>query len=291
MRLTPALLVPAALVVIAACGGKKDTGPTAPLLGWHAEEGWAGQCWFPADYENLGTTTRLESRQKSLEAMISQWRGERDDGVSFRSSSVEKLEIILLGRPTLIEEVSRQNAAHCRDAMASGVSTDKEIPSTLGDMTAWKSWFGPLNAKLNEGECKGGLEDTLFYYLEIDGGWQLDVPVCEGSLYLVRATKSDKYRIAEDGPWINADGDPNQPTSGVEGAPCNREGCYAGMVIMRFTTDSGIETIVPMGVQIMYTVPAHGRISVRVNDTTFYDNTWYQSGGIIDHTALEISPK
>ncbi len=293
MRLTPALLVPAALLTFAACGEKKvEEGP--PPVGWVTEDGWAASCWMPVDYDHLaeteGTTARLEARQEALEAMVSQWSGARDDGISFKSSVVEDVEITLLGRPAEIEEVSRRNADFCRKAMGAGVSEDDEVPSTVGDTSEWRSWLSGISAVLTEGECNTPLDYTVFHYLEIGGGWELEIPLCEGDRANLRATERDKYRIADDGPWINAAGDPDQLTLGLEGWPCNQEGCYAGMVIARFTTDTGIETILPVGVQMVYTAPAHGVISVRINDTTFYDNTWYQSGGIIDHTAIEISP-
>jgi hypothetical protein len=294
MRISTALFVPAALLTLAACGEKKDTEPAAPIEGWHAEENWVAQCWFPIDYdavqENQGTTARSEARQEALEAMMSQWRGNRDDGVAMRASAIENVEITLLGRPTLIEEVSRQNAEQCKAVMVAGAGDDETAPS-LGDINPWKTWFGSLNGDLNEGECRGGLEDTLFYYLEIDGGWQLTVPVCEGMSFMIGATEGDKYRISEDGPWINADGDLDQLTMGSETLPCNLEGCYAGMLVMRFTTDSGIETIIPAGVETLFNVPAHGTLTFRINDTTFFDNTWYQSGGIIDHTGISITPQ
>ena len=294
MRISVALLAPAALMTLTACGGKKDPAPAAPIEGWHAEENWAAQCWFPVDYdavqESQGTTARLEARQKALEAMMSQWAGGRDDGVSMSASALETVEITLLGRPELIEEVSRQNAEQCKAVMTAGAGTE-ETAATLGDLGDWKRWFGGLDGALNEGECRGGLEDTLFYYLEIDGGWQLDVPVCEGMSFLIRATERDKYRITEDGPWINVDGDPDQLTMGLDDWPCNMEGCYAGMLMMKFTTDTGIETIMPAGVETLFNVPAHGSLTFRINDTSFFDNTWYKSGGIIDHTGLEISPQ
>ncbi len=295
MRTPVALLAPAALLAVAACGEKKDPEPAAPIEGWHAEEGWVAQCWFPVDYdavqENVGTTARLEARQKALEAMMSQWQGTRDDGVSMSAGAIENVEITLLGRPELIEEVSRQNAEQCKKVMVAGASTEEGVASVLGDLTDWKMWFGSLDGDLNEGECRGGLEDTLFYYLEIDGGWQLEVPVCADMSFLIQATENDKFRISEDGPWINAAGDPDQLTMGVDGAPCNMEGCYAGMLVMKFTTDAGIETIFPVGTEYLFNVPEHGWLTFRINDTTFFDNTWYKSGGIIDHTGLSITPQ
>ncbi len=31
-------------------------------------------------------------------------------------------------------------------------------------------------------------------------------------------------------------------------------------------------------------------ISVTINDTTYYDNAWYKSGGITDRTGVTFSP-
>ena len=60
---------------------------------------------------------------------------------------------------------------------------------------------------------------------------------------------------------------------------------------MRFVgKGSGIESIVPVGTKAVFTAPEDGEISYRVNDTSFYDNAWHQSGSVIDHTAIEVSP-
>ena len=77
---------------------------------------------------------------------------------------------------------------------------------------------------------------------------------------------------------------------GLEDYPCSQDGCLEGMLIMRYVTDSGNEMIFPVGAQFIYRVPEKGMISYQINDATFYDNTWYQSGGIVDHTEIEIKP-
>ena len=65
----------------------------------------------------------------------------------------------------------------------------------------------------------------------------------------------------------------------------------AGMLIMKFVGKAtGFETIVPVGVSAVFTAPEDGEISYRINDTSFYDNKWHQSGSVIDHTAIEVSP-
>ncbi len=113
--------------------------------------------------------------------------------------------------------------------------------------------------------------------------------VCAGDAIVISGTAGDKYRISDDGPWINADGDPSQPATGAD-YPCNLEGCYAGQLIARLVGESGMETIFPVGTRLTWTAPEHGVLSITINDTIYYDNKWYQSGSIIDRTAIEIGP-
>ena len=54
--------------------------------------------------------------------------------------------------------------------------------------------------------------------------------------------------------------------------------------------NSGMETIIPVGTSATYTATEDGEISYRINDTSFFDNTWHKSGSVIDHTSIEISP-
>ena len=70
----------------------------------------------------------------------------------------------------------------------------------------------------------------------------------------------------------------------------NLEGCKAGMLIMKHVGKSGMESVVLVGSSATFTAPEDGEISYRINDTTFYDNTWKQSGSVIDHTSIEVSP-
>jgi hypothetical protein len=62
------------------------------------------------------------------------------------------------------------------------------------------------------------------------------------------------------------------------------------MLIMKFKSKSGVETIIPVGTWSVFSAPEDGEISYRINDTVFFDNVWHQSGGLIDHTAIEVSP-
>jgi hypothetical protein len=72
--------------------------------------------------------------------------------------------------------------------------------------------------------------------------------------------------------------------------PCARDGCLEGMLLLRYVSDNGMEQIFPVGTKFIYEIPEKGTISYQINDATFYDNIWYQTGGLIDKTAIEISP-
>ena len=55
------------LFLLLSCGDK-NTEPAPPPVGWHMEEGWTAQCWFPPDFE------KLESAEASAPAG---WPGRR----------------------------------------------------------------------------------------------------------------------------------------------------------------------------------------------------------------------
>jgi hypothetical protein len=271
-------LASATLITLAACGGKKQVEPSAPIVGWHAEETWGGSCYFPPSYEELELTERRMARQEALQAMMSQWRGERGDGMMVDTRIIEDVETTLLGYPDEIEGVSRQNLEYCKSFMGVG-----------GESSSWIGWLRNLPEQLMAGECVNPLRDTRFDYLDIGRGWQFELPVCSGDVVKISATVKDRYRVTEKGEWINVEGDMSQPASAGD-LPCNLEGCYVGQLIARFVSEDGVESIFPVGAEKVWTAPAHGTISVAINDITYYDNTWYQSGTIIDHTSLEIGP-
>lgn len=269
------------ILLIAACG-EKNTEPAPPPVGWHSEEGWTAQCYFPPDFDKLestdGVSARRLARQAALEGMKSQWLGQRDDGVSFASGTVEDIETVLLGRPEQIEAVSRKNLEMCKQVMGAGGSSDD-----------WNSWLRSLPDALTDGECMMPFTYTMFDYLDIGAGWHMSLPVCSGDLVVIEATTADKYRVSESGDWINAEGVPG--TTGVaSGLPCDLELCAEGMLVGRFVSEDGHEDIFPIGTGTTYKPTANGTISVTINDTTYYDNTWYKSGGITDRTGVTFSP-
>ena len=260
----------AASLLAVACGKKP---PAAPVVveGWHQEPGWKGSCYFPKDYKSTDRMAASEVR----EAMMSQWRGERDDGVSFSSNVIENVETVLLGKPDAVKGVALQNLDHCKKVMAGG------------DMGAWKTWFSGLAASLTAGDCKWPpLRYQQHDYLNIGTGWQFEGFVCKGDRIRMEVSALDYYRLSDNGPWINAEGDKNQRAVGND-YPCTVEGCYVGTVIYRFTAEDGTITVGPIGTGIEWTAPQNGELHMRINDDgTFFDNVWRKKGSLIDHAAV-----
>ncbi|MEL6341747.1 MAG: hypothetical protein AAFV53_01345 [Myxococcota bacterium] len=270
---TPALLA----IILSGCG-PKNAEDAPPPVGWHAEEGWTFECYAPPDYAQFNRTDRLMKRPEVLDQMLKQWTGGKTDAVAFEEERIFSLETVLLGRPEQIEAISQENYSRC-----------VQVAGNNGSVNAWRDWVYSLPAKLTEGECLRPFDYTMFDYLEIGAGWQNSLSICQGDIIRISGTPKDRYRIEEGGPWINVAGDTARPAVGGEW-PCNVEGCVAGQLILRFVSDAGVENIMPVGEELIYTAPEHGKISYRINDYTFFDNVWFEKRGLTDHTAIEITP-
>lgn len=256
---------------------KKKASNAAPPIGWHQADGWLGSCYFPPDFSAFPSGTRRAKWQEARDALISQWRGERNDGVSFTAKTIEDVETALLSQADRIESVAKDNLELCKKAMAGG------------GMAAWTEWLVKTPGRLTAGECRTPpMTYTLFDYLSINHDWQIEVPLCSGDSIEIIATTRDMYRIQEDGAWINVEGDPND--AGGTALPCNIEGCPRGMLIMRFSGESGIQQVLPVGSRRTYTASEHGSIQVMINDDSMSDNVYRTSGGIEDHTSITYKP-
>lgn len=265
-------------------GGCPKKGPSAeelaaaaPKVGWEKQEGWLSECWFPPDFESLGIADKRMERNNSLDAMMEQWRGDRGDGVEFDPVAIENVETVLLGRPEKIETVAAENLGFCQQAMAGR------------GMGGWEEWLVQLPRKLTEGECRRPLDDTMFWYLELENGWQFNQSICDDDVVTITASSNDYYKVSADGPWINADGDRSQPTAGDY--PCNVEGCFLGQLVMRFRGDSGVEIVKPVGVELRFDPPEHGSIEIMVNDKDLYDNEWKVERGVQHRTQITYAPQ
>lgn len=264
------------VLAVLACGQKKAPESTGPIVGWHQEEGWLGACYFPPNFDETGGGARRMMRNDALTEIMTQWRGQRDDGVTFDPKAIDNVETALLTFPEKIEELASENAAQCKQAMT-GKGT-----------SSWEQWLVASPGRLLAGECRRPLTDTLFNYLDIGTGWQFTVGVCDENLVRITATANDEFRVDDDGPWINADGDADKLAT--SDYPCNIEGCLVGQLILQFRGDSGIELVKPIGLDSTFDPPEHGTISVMVNDTTYYNNEFRIQNGIQHHTGITYTP-
>jgi hypothetical protein len=263
--------------LLLATGCPKKAPNDSKIVGWHVENAESGfACYYPPDFGALTESERIQARADALDEVKSQWLGKRGDGISFDEGLAEDIETVLLGMPEKIEKVTQENLAQCQKVAAGA------------DAQAWEAWYKAVPATSTAGECMAHFDVQMFDYLEIGSGWQREVNICSGDKVVITATENDHYRISEDGPWINAAGDPAQPTTSGD-FPCNLEGCLAGMFIVKFTTEDGVETIYPAGLQMDFEAPAHGTLSYRINDNTFFDNKYRQVGSLIDKTAIQIA--
>jgi len=247
---------------------KKKKGDDAPT-----EAGWFQGCYNPPDFTGMPSGPKRMAWQATRDAIIGQWRGNQSDGISFDDRAVENAETALLAEPARIEAVSKQNFELC---MAK-------------NNAAWGSWVKGLAGKLTEGECPSPPMDyTLYDYLSINDEWHIPVNVCEGDSVIIHGTDGDLFQITDGGPFINVAGDTSAAASGD--LPCTTEGCYPGQLIMRFTSSSGTQVVLPVGLETTYTAHEHGRIEVMINDNSFADNKYKVEKGLEHHTGIEYKP-
>lgn len=257
---------------------KKKSKNAPPPVGWHAEEEWPGECWFPPNFEEMGSGDRRMAWQETREQIIGQWSGGKDDGVKVREKVVIDMETVLLSKPERIQQVSVDNLEQCKQYMAAGGT----------DAGPWASWLTGLPAQLTVGECPyAPLDYTLFDYLNITGKWQIPASVCKDDHIKIKATEGDFYRIEKGGPWINANGDTDQVAGGS--LPCNHEGCFKGQLLMRYTPDNANPQIMAVGTFLEFMVPAHGKIEIMINDDDLMDNEFKVESGLEHHTGIEYS--
>lgn len=278
MRLAGLLLVALLLPGVADAKRKKknlDQADAGPKIGWVKVGENGGSCYYPPDFGSMATGPKRMAWQETRNEMISQWRGERNDGVAFDDRHIETLETVLLGTPDRVEQVARENVAQCEKAMSGG------------SVDAWAQWLKAAPGKLTAGDCPTPpMEVTAFDYLNILTDWHVPIAVCKGDKVLVSATEADQFRLSKDGPWINAEGDPNGEVG--ENLPCTQSACRPGMLIMRFRSSEGMDQIFPVGLSYEFVAPAHGTITIMINDDQLTDNEWRLRRGVGDHTAITI---
>ena len=256
---------------------KKKDKNAPPPVGWHTEEGWVASCYYPPNFDELGVGDRRIARSVARDEMIEQWNSAKGDGVSMREKVVMDVETVLLAKTERVDGVVKENLEHCI-AYAKG-----------GSLDAWADWLTGVPGKLTVGECPSPpLDYTLFDYLNIHNEWQIPANVCKNDHIKIKASPQDFFRITKGGTWIDANGDTSEP--GISPLPCNVEGCFRGQLIMRFTADSGVKTVIPVGMYAEWMAPEHGKIEVMINDDSWNDNVWKVESGLEHHASIEYSP-
>jgi hypothetical protein len=262
----------------AEAGKKKKKADEPPPVGWQTQEGWAGSCYYPPDFPAMTSSQRRMAWQTTRNEIMAQWQGQKGDGVTFNDKAVVNLETALLGKPERIEAVAKDNLEQCLAAMKKS------------SFDAWGTWLTGETGRLTVGECPyAPLDYTLFDYLSIHDDWQIPANVCKDDYIKLKGSSMDYFKLEKGGPWINVDGDTARPASGPE-LPCNVEGCFVGQLVMRFTGDDGVKTVVPIGTGADFMVPSHGKIQVMINVSEFEDNVWKVEGGLEHHSSIEYAP-
>ena len=132
VRLLTLMLVATPLLMTDAVAGKKkkkDKGKDAgPTTGWVAQ-GDRGACYVPPDFSTLPSGPKRMAWMEARDAVMSQWQGQKGDGVAMKDKVVVNVETVLLAEADRIEAVSLENLDHCKDYMKSG------------DLSAWAAWL------------------------------------------------------------------------------------------------------------------------------------------------------
>jgi len=267
-------------LLFTACGPKKPQEPAAPKVGWMPEEGSSVACYYPPQFDALDEMPRREARSEALDALIEQWKGDRNDGISMNPDVIDSIQNIIWGDMSKVESVTRDNLSYCKQ-FASSSST-----------ASWESWLASLPVKLTEGECNDHFSVIMSHTVEIDVDWEPGEPIriCGGDKIRVMASPNDRYQLEPGGKWITVDGDPEVSTAGSDEFPCQTEGCLQGQLVLRFMSKDNETTVVPIGSSGTFTAPSDGVFSYGINDNSPEDNKWYQSSGVIEHASIEIRP-
>ena len=255
---------------------KKKNQDAGPKIGWVKVGEGGGECYYPPDFSALATGPKRMEWQNTRNAMLGQWRGERGDGVSFDPKAIELVENVLLGIPERIEGIAKDNAEQCEKAFSGG------------GLDAWAKWVKASPTRLTASDCPSPPMDyTMFDYLSVNNDWHIPVDVCKGDKVRILGSPQDMYRLTEDGPYMNVAGDASVEASGL---PCTMSECLPGMLIMRFRSREGIDQVLPVGTETEFIAPAHGTITVMINDANLSDNDWRTRRGVRDHASITYEP-
>ena len=259
------------LAILLAC--PKEGAPEeahGSTVGWTIERGWTGACFVPPDFSTLEGEVRAKQEQNTMDALVGQWTGERNDGVSFDANAAKGVREMLPAER--IGDVAAENLAFCRDAMSGEATT-----------TSWGTWLEELHAELKEESCPDPLEDT-YLTLDVRVQWFAEVPICAGDAWFLKA-ESDEYRVRADGPTHTVAGTEGDASS----LPC--PDCPVGALIVRFEGEDGSTAVMLAGTSVQGVAPVAGRLRIGLNDDDFSDNAYRVQGGVKDSVGIQVGPR
>ncbi len=268
------------LLILLSCGPKKlPDAEAGPSSGWHIERGWSGSCFLPPDFPAIEDT---ELREKmvadTVRAMVLQWEGSRQDGVNFDGDMSDQVGLLLDKVPERVPQVAADNYELCVEVMRDDVTTSR-----------WGRWVQDLHAELEEDDCPNPLDDT-FHTLEVNRGWQLEVELCAGQAYRIKAATTELFQLSKSGDWIGVEGEPELLPP--EGAYCREvAGCAWGQLVGRFEGEDGEVELFPIGGEYEGTATQAGMLSLAINDDDHSDNAWRIVEGVQDGVTLEVRPR
>lgn len=284
IRATHAVAFAAVLLLLPSCRASKRGATEAPAapppVGW-IESGGGISCYHPPDFEATPhEIARRQARQQTHDQIRRMLAGEVIEGIEFTEEELDEFDVAFLGRPEKIEAFSRTNWENCRKYAAGQM--------TLAD---YRHFLARAPKDAMKGECTNPLMYELHDYLSIQNDWQVRRHVCKDDQVLIESTETSRYTVSDNGEntkWINLHGDPDVPAAG-EGYPCPE--CPLGALLIRFENeDTGEITVQALGPSMEFKAPANGWISFAINDTTYFDNRFYEENGVRDYLSIDIYP-
>lgn len=279
-------LLPLMFFILYGCAAGKEVTKEPPepekKVGWiKIGSVW---CYSPPDFSAFtDILERKNERSKAIDEIFNQFDGKKDPSFKIDKYTRDTLETILLERSDMMEPFLEENFKECVE-YAEGRKTFEDYQNFLLEKAN----------SLSEGRCKTPFNYYATHYLDVQKGWQFELPLCEGDTITIKASDKDLYTIkksdkkGEVTEWINVEGRIGSPAEGADW-PCQKE-CNEGQLIGRFIEENGTVHIFPVGAIKMYRAPAHGTISFTVNDSQFFDNAYRRRGRIEDRVIIEVMP-
>lgn len=265
-------------LTLLACGPKTAPNNNGPESGWLLESGDRSACFVAPEFASIeDEALRTKQQRDTARAMSLQWAGARRDGVDFGKERAAEVEALLLADLSDIQGVSAKNLEFCLGVMRGGNTT-----------SSWGSWVEELQEEYREAACPEPLEEDVYHPMELDFGWQMDLPLCAGQEVQIKADVGQYYVLYEGGPQLNVLGDSETDASAEHLCPS----CMPGVLLARFEPDgAGKVQVFEVADAKSFTAPSAGTLSVAINDVDYSDNGWRVHEAVQDGLTLVVKPK